>query len=69
MANTIRVFDFDINIHGANVVVCREPLCSRCLSDGEVDAQIRLLKDDLDSVAIKMKRAIRKQAGEPLVLG
>ena len=66
MANTVRVFDFDINIHGARVVVRQGPLCPGCLSDGEVDGQIRLLKADLDAVAQRMKVAIRKQASQPL---
>lgn len=69
MSNTINVFDFNINIHGATVVVRQKPLCSGCLSDGEVDAQISLLKDDLDAVAQRMKAAIRKQAAQPLELG
>lgn len=59
-------FDYEIDIQGAHVVVVRKPLCSRCLSDGEVDGQIRLLKDDLDRVAKEMKAAIRKQAAQPL---
>ena len=67
MANTVRVFDFDINAHGASVVVYRELLSSRCLDDGEVDGQIRLLKEDLDAVAAQMKAAIRKQAAQPEV--
>jgi hypothetical protein len=68
MANTIKVFDFDIDIHGARVVVRQELLCAGCRSDGEVDANIRLLKDDLDAVAQRMKAAIRKQDAQPLVL-
>jgi hypothetical protein len=33
-----------------------------------VDAQIRLLKEDLDAVAKRMKKAIREQAKKPLDL-
>jgi hypothetical protein len=69
MANTVKVFDFDIDIHGARVIVRREPLCAGYRSDGEVDTNIRLLKDDLDAVAQRMKAAIRKQDVQPLVLG
>jgi hypothetical protein len=63
---TVRVFDFAINISGARVVVAREPLCPGCTCDGEIDANIKLLKDDLDAVAERMKAAVRKQAKEPL---
>ena len=62
----IEVFDFDIDINGAWVVVVREPLHGGCLSDGEVDANVRLLKENLDRVAVRMKRAIREQRAKPL---
>lgn len=57
----VRVFDFEINIHGAHIVVQREPLCAGCLSDGEIDANIKLLKENLDEVGERMKAAVRKQ--------
>ena len=64
---TVRVFDFEIDVfHGARVVVKREPLCAGCLSDGEIDANIKLLKDDLDAVAKRMKEAVRKQRASPI---
>jgi hypothetical protein len=59
------VFDFDIGIHGARVVVTREPLMAASLSDGEIDANIKRLKDELDAVAVKMKAAVRKRAMQP----
>jgi hypothetical protein len=69
MAKTVKTFDFTIDIHGAAVVSRRGVrLCPGCLSDGEVDAQIQLLKDDLDAVATRMKKAIREQATRPLLL-
>jgi hypothetical protein len=68
MANTVRSFDFEIDIHGARMVPTRDPLCPGCLSEGELDAQVKLLKDDLDAVAMRMKRAIREQAKQPLFL-
>lgn len=37
-------------------------------ADGEIDANIKLLKDDLDAVAKRMKAAIRKLAAAPLEL-
>ena len=66
---TVRVFGYEIDIHGARVVVEVQPLCTGCLTDGEIDANILLLKQDLDAVAKRMKVAIRQQAEEPLALG
>lgn len=68
MGKTIEAFDFEIDIHGALVVWAKDPLHSRCLSDGEVDANIKALKEDLDAVAKRMKVAIREQAKQPLEL-
>ncbi|HEX9587767.1 MAG TPA: hypothetical protein VGA15_08480 [Bradyrhizobium sp.] len=66
MADTVRVFDFEIaGIHGARVVAVKEPLTPGCCDDGEIDANIELLKKDLDAVAVRMKAAVRKQAAQP----
>jgi hypothetical protein len=62
MASTVKVFGSECDIHGARVFVTREPLTPSCLTDAEVDFHIQLLKDDLDAVAVKMKKAIRDQA-------
>ena len=35
------VFDLDCNIHGAAAIVVRQPLMPRCLSEGEIDANIK----------------------------
>jgi predicted homoserine dehydrogenase-like protein len=35
------VFDFEIDISGARVVVAKDPLMVRCLSDGEIDANVK----------------------------
>lgn len=43
------------------MIVAREPIYPGCLSAGEVDAQIELLKDDLDAVAVRMKKALSRQ--------
>jgi hypothetical protein len=65
---TVRVFDYEINFSGARVVA-REPLCPRCLHDGEIDANIKALKDDLDAVAKRMKEALRQQAKGRVTFG
>jgi hypothetical protein len=62
MAGTVKVFDFEINgLSGATVIAVREPLTPGCISDGEIDSNIQLLKADLDAVAARMKAAVRKQ--------
>lgn len=66
MQKSVAVFDFSIDIHGARITVAREPICSACLSDIEVDTQIELLKQDLDYVSIRMKTAIRQQKKKSL---
>lgn len=65
VSGTVRVFDYEIDIHGARVVAVRESLTAGCLSDGEIETNIKLLKDDLDAVAIRMKRAVRERAKKP----
>jgi hypothetical protein len=62
MVSTVQVFDFDFDIYGAYVVIRKEPICPGCSSDGEVDIEMKRLKDDLDAVAKRMKMAIREQA-------
>jgi hypothetical protein len=66
MGKTVGAFGFEIDIHGARLVSKREPLCAGCRSDGEIDNNIRLLKNDLDAVAAQMKAAIRKQDRDPI---
>lgn len=63
--STLRVFDFDLDISGIRVVVRGEPISSACLSDEEIDAQIRLLREDLDAVAARMKAAVHEQVELP----
>ena len=66
MSDTVEVFDFDIDTHGARVVVRLHPLGSSCHTDREVDANIKLLKEDLDAVAERMKAALQEQASKSL---
>jgi hypothetical protein len=48
MVSTVRVFDFDFDVYGAYVVIRKESICPGCSSDGEVDIEMRRLKDDLE---------------------
>ena len=68
MSGYYKRFSFEIDLRGARVVAAREPICSCCLTDTEVDYQIRELKANLDDVAKQMKSAIRKQQRQPLFL-
>lgn len=68
LAKNMEPFEFEININGAKVLARPDALCGGCLADGEVDAAIAFLKSRLDLLAPQMKKAIRKQAAEPLGL-
>jgi hypothetical protein len=61
MGGRLHAFSFEIDIHGARAIAQRTPLFAGCRSDGEIDTNIQLLKDDLNVVAEQMKAAIRKQ--------
>lgn len=61
-----QVFDFTTDANGARVTTARDPLTGGCLSDREVDAAVRLLKEDLDAVAKRMKAPIRQQQQRPI---
>lgn len=67
MAGTVGVFDFDMGATGPFFVSCRAPLSSQCASESEIDANIRLLKEDLDAVAARMKRALSDFLTLPVV--
>lgn len=60
-----RAFDFEIDTDGAWIVVARLPLTLDCPDGDAIDAAIKALKDDLDTVAAKMKDAVRRQATQP----
>ena len=62
-------FDFEIDASGARVVVVKEPLTSAALSDGELEWQIKALKNDLDALLPEMKKAIQAQRTKPIFEG
>lgn len=59
VATRVGAFEFEIGIHGARVTVGGKPVCAACGSDGEIDAVIARLKEDLDRLAVYMKSAIQ----------
>jgi hypothetical protein len=66
LSDTVEVFDFDIDTDGARVVVRLHPVCPSCHTDREIDANIKLLKEDLDAVSERMKTALKVRAGKSL---
>jgi len=67
---TVKAFDYEISpLRGVQVVPAKTPLMAGCVTDGEIDTNIKLLKDDLDAVAVRMKAALRKEQSKPLRIG
>lgn len=64
----LNAFDFEIDMNGARVVVAKQPLAAGALSDGELEWQIEALKNDLDDLLPKMKRAVAEHKARPLNL-
>ena len=61
MARTIGKFDFDDGAQGVRFTSASLGLSAGCLSDGEIDASLDMLKQDLDGVARRMKAALGKR--------
>ena len=51
-------FQVEHGIHGARVVARAHQLTGDCSADGEIDAAVQMLKDDLDTCASEMKRLV-----------
>lgn len=51
-------FYVEHGIHGARVMVQSHQLTAGCIADGEIDANIQALKDDLDACAREMKEKV-----------
>ena len=58
MTGILDKFYVEHGIHGARVMARSNQLTGGCISDDEIDANIQLLKDDLDACAKEMKRLI-----------
>jgi hypothetical protein len=61
MASTIGKFNFECDALGGVLKANTLLLSARCLTDGEVDEYVQMLKDDLDAVSKKLKKAIRNR--------
>jgi hypothetical protein len=58
MTGILGKFQVEHGIQGAKVVARSRQLTSDCADDGQVDAAIQMLKDDLDACAKEMKRLL-----------
>jgi hypothetical protein len=56
MAGILDKFFVEHGVRGARVMARSLQLTPNCMSDGEIDTHIQLLKDDLDACARDMKR-------------
>ena len=58
MTGILDKFHVEHGIHGARVMARSNQLTGDCISDGEIDSAIQMLKDDLDACAREMKRLL-----------
>ena len=59
MTGILGKFQVEYNVHGARVIARSQQLTGDCTEDGEIDAIILMLKDDLDACANEMKRLVK----------
>ena len=69
MAGILDKFHVEHGIHGARVVARTHQLTPGCTADVDIDANIRMLKDDLDACAKEMKRLIKINSSGALFEG
>lgn len=58
MAGILDKFHVGHGMHGVKVMARSNQLTNDCTTDGEIDAAIQALKDDLDACAWEMKRLV-----------
>lgn len=62
MAGTLQKFDFEEKWPlGLEIFVTTTPFMPSVATEDEIDWQIQALKDDLDAVARRMKKALAKR--------
>lgn len=59
MTGILGKFHVEHNVHGARVMARSLQLTGDCVEDGDIDAIIAMLKDDLDTCAKEMKRLVK----------
>jgi hypothetical protein len=58
MTGILDKFHVEYGVHGARVLTRSQQLTGYCDDEGEIDAAIDMLKDDLDACAKEMKRLL-----------
>ncbi len=58
MTGILGKFYVEHGAHGARVMARTYQLTDNCTSDGEIDTNIQMLKDDLDACAKEIKRRL-----------
>ena len=58
MTGILKKFHVEHGVQGTRVLARSNQLTSACTSEGEIDAIIGMLKDDLDACAREMKRLL-----------
>lgn len=66
MGKFLGAFDLEENSGGVSVVSTKTRLHAGCMSDGEIDQHIQILKDELDDVGKRMKVALRALKRRPM---
>ena len=59
MTGILGKFYVEHDINGARVMARSHHLTGSCIADDEIDANIQMLKDDLDACAREMKRLVK----------
>ena len=59
MTGILNKFYVEHGLHGARIMARSFWLSTGCISDDEIDANVQMLKDDLDACAREMKRLVR----------
>ncbi len=57
--------DIEADVHGVRIIVTRTPVCSACISDGEVDYQVDSMIRALEGLRPKMKAEAKRLQDSP----
>lgn len=59
MTGILDKFHVEYGVYGARVMARSHQLTAGCTSEAEIDANVQMLKDDLDACAREMKRLVK----------
>jgi hypothetical protein len=69
MTGILNKFHVEHDVHGGRVMARTHRLTASCTSDAEIDANIQMLKDDLDACGREMKRLAKVNSSGSLFEG